>query len=110
MPVYFYLFIVLQLQNNREGSSFYQRFLFPLCGKSLDVAWVYKKGHTVIGIEAVASVVEELYKEADICYKKSYHKGIDGWIYEVNISLYSHHHHPCKHEYLHYIAKVKINK
>lgn len=41
----------------------------------------------MIGIEAVASVVESLFNESNICYKKNYHKGIDGWIYEVSIPL-----------------------
>ena len=59
------------------------KFLFPLCGKSHDLIWVYEKGYTVIGIEAVASVVEDLYVESNIPYTKCYKKEIDGWIYEV---------------------------
>ena len=61
------------------------RFLFPLCGKSLDVIWVYEKGYSVIGIEAVQSVVEELFTESNISYTKSYKPEIDGWIYEVEV-------------------------
>jgi len=58
------------------------RFLFPLCGKSRDLIWVYRKGYYVTGIEAVASVVDALYTEANIPYTKYYEKEIDGWIYE----------------------------
>ena len=59
------------------------RFLFPLCGKSRDLIWVYEKGYSVIGIEAVAAVVEALYNESNISFTKRYRTDIDGWIYEV---------------------------
>ena len=61
------------------------RFLFPLCGKSRDLIWVYEKGFSVIGIEAVSSVVEALYTESNISFTKCYKKEIEGWVYEVKI-------------------------
>ena len=72
--------ISLFIQGDEERSL---RFLFPLCGKSLDLIWVYRKGHTVIGIEAVASVVECLFKESNVNFEKCYLEGIDGWVYKV---------------------------
>ena len=75
-----YNIIWLYIQGDEERSL---RFLFPLCGKSLDLIWVYRKGHAVIGIEAVASVVECLFKESNINFEKCYHEGIDGWVYQV---------------------------
>ena len=76
----FYNILWLYTQGDEERSL---RFLFPLCGKSLDLIWVYRKGHAVIGIEAVASVVECLFKESNINFEKCYHEGIDGWVYKV---------------------------
>ena len=40
----------------------------------------------MIGIEAVASVVESLFVESKIFFNKSYNQELDGWIYEVIIT------------------------
>ena len=61
------------------------KFLFPLCGKSRDLIWVYEKGHSLVGIEAVESVVEALYTESNIPFTKCHNKEISGWIYEVRV-------------------------
>lgn len=42
------------------------RVLVPLCGKSVDMAWLADKGHEVIGVELVAQGVESFFAEHEI--------------------------------------------
>ena len=37
------------------------RVFVPLCGKSLDLGWLVKQGHEVVGIELVETAVEDLF-------------------------------------------------
>jgi thiopurine S-methyltransferase len=39
------------------------RVLVPLCGKSLDMAWLASQGHSVLGIELAPIAVEEFFAE-----------------------------------------------
>jgi thiopurine S-methyltransferase len=39
------------------------RVLVPLCGKSVDMAWLAEQGHEVVGVELVAQAVEEFFEE-----------------------------------------------
>ena len=39
------------------------RVLVPLCGKSVDLGWLNKQGHEVVGVELVEKAVEGLFKE-----------------------------------------------
>ena len=44
-----------------------RRIFIPLCGKTGDLLWLTKeKGHTVIGVEGVESVVKEFFAENSI--------------------------------------------
>ncbi|CAB4033218.1 thiopurine S-methyltransferase-like, partial [Paramuricea clavata] len=52
-----------------------RRVLVPFCGKTLDLLWLVKQGHTVIGIEAVQKAIEDFFKENNISYEI---KTIDG--------------------------------
>ena len=40
--------------------------LFPLCGASLDLAWLHSLGHTVVGVEGVRRAAEKLFSDANI--------------------------------------------
>ena len=42
------------------------RVLFPLCGASLDLAWLYRQGHIVVGVEGVTKAAEKLFRDANI--------------------------------------------
>jgi len=42
------------------------RIFVPLCGKSLDIAWLSNKGFQVVGLEAVESVVQSFFEENNI--------------------------------------------
>jgi len=42
------------------------RIFVPLCGKSLDLAWLASKGFQVVGLEAVESAVQSFFEENNI--------------------------------------------
>lgn len=42
------------------------RILVPLCGKSVDMAWLAKQGHEVVGVELVPKAVEEFFSEQQL--------------------------------------------
>ncbi|MFL9923984.1 thiopurine S-methyltransferase [Herbaspirillum lusitanum] len=42
------------------------RVLVPLCGKSLDMAWLAQQGFEVLGIELSQLAVEQFFAEADV--------------------------------------------
>lgn len=44
----------------------HQRVLVPLCGKSVDLAWLAARGHYVVGIELAKNAVIALFAEADL--------------------------------------------
>jgi thiopurine S-methyltransferase len=38
----------------------------PLCGKTLDIAWLLSQGYKVIGVELVELAVQQLFEELDV--------------------------------------------
>ncbi|GIZ11853.1 thiopurine S-methyltransferase [Pseudomonas sp. NCCP-436] len=40
--------------------------LVPLCGKSLDLAWLAEQGHRVIGVELAERAVQDFFAERDV--------------------------------------------
>jgi len=42
--------------------------LFPLCGASVDLAWLHSQGHSVVGVEGVRKAADKLFTEADLDY------------------------------------------
>lgn len=44
----------------------------PLCGKSLDLLWLYRQGFNVIGCELVESAVQAFFEENKLNYKISF--------------------------------------
>lgn len=42
------------------------RIFIPLCGKTLDIAWLLSLGYQVVGIEMVESAVIELFEELQV--------------------------------------------
>lgn len=64
-----------------------KRVLVPLCGKSLDLAWLAEQGHRVLGIELMETAVQAFFAEQGLspeirdngrfrCYR---HAGIELW-------------------------------
>lgn len=50
----------------RLGLAEQAAVLVPLCGKSLDLAWLAEQGHTVIGVELAERAVEDFFTERDV--------------------------------------------
>ncbi|KAG4080713.1 hypothetical protein HA402_013243 [Bradysia odoriphaga] len=44
-------------------------FFIPLCGKTVDIPYLYAQGHKVFGVEAVAKPIEELNEEHSLGLK-----------------------------------------
>ncbi len=59
----------------------------PLCGKSLDMRWLHKQGHPVIGVELSEAAVTAYFEEAEEVYRidqEQYfrkHVGVSATIY-----------------------------
>jgi len=62
------------------------RVLFPLCGASVDLAWLYKQGHTVVGVEGARKAVEKLFAEAEVEFDVSNLDEDDGIKFETKDS------------------------
>lgn len=46
-----------------------KRFFVPLCGKTVDIPYLYAQGHKVFGVEAVPKAIEELNEEHSLGLK-----------------------------------------
>ncbi|XP_052240799.1 thiopurine S-methyltransferase-like isoform X2 [Dreissena polymorpha] len=54
----------------------------PLCGKSLDLIWMYNRGHTVVGAEIAEQAVQELFSEKKLDVHVQHVEGV-GPLYKV---------------------------
>jgi thiopurine S-methyltransferase len=63
------------------------RVFVPLCGKSLDLAWLWEQGHSVVGVELSAAALESFCMEQGVLAKR---RTIDGFdVYEAaRLQLY----------------------
>ncbi|KAK2156859.1 hypothetical protein LSH36_203g00031 [Paralvinella palmiformis] len=67
------------------------KIFFPLCGKTVDMKWLYDLGHTIVGVEGAQKPVEEFFKENDIEYTVHVVNDVNGHLYQSldkRISLY----------------------
>ena len=48
--------------------------LVPLCGKTLDLAWLVARGHTTVGVELVSQAVHELHTEQRRAHKRGHRR------------------------------------
>jgi len=55
------------------------RVLVPLCGKSLDLAWLAGQGHRVLGIELSRRAVEDFFLERGLAAQVSQHGAFEAW-------------------------------
>ena len=44
------------------------RILVPLCGKSLDLLWLHKQGHSVLGIDLSEKAILAFFRENELTY------------------------------------------
>jgi len=68
------------------------RIFLPLCGKTVDLVWLYNEGHTVVGLEGVPYVAEQVFKDANLAYKMFYDQEIEGFIFKTpdeRLTVYS---------------------
>ena len=55
--------LLLRHEDRLMGGVAPQRVLVPLCGKSLDMAWLASRGHHVIGVELAEKALHAFYRE-----------------------------------------------
>jgi len=55
------------------------RVLVPLCGKSLDLAWLAGQGHRVLGVELSRRAVEDFFLEHGLAAQVSQHGAFEVW-------------------------------
>lgn len=55
------------------------RVLVPLCGKSLDLAWLAGQGHRVLGVELSRQAVEDFFREQGLAAEVSQQGAFEVW-------------------------------
>jgi len=55
------------------------RVLVPLCGKSLDLAWLAGQGHRVLGVELSRRAVEDFFLEHGLAAQVAQHGAFEVW-------------------------------
>ncbi|XP_063306580.1 thiopurine S-methyltransferase isoform X2 [Pelobates fuscus] len=74
--------------NNRKQIKIF----FPLCGKAVDMNWLAKMGHTIVGVDVCEVGLKEFFEESNIPYVEEAVPGISGAkVFKSvsgNISLY----------------------
>ena len=58
------------------------RILLPLCGKSIDIKWLYDEGHTVVGVECSEQALQEFFHENNVKYIVEKEDEIEGKLYK----------------------------
>ncbi|KAK3103080.1 hypothetical protein FSP39_016310 [Pinctada imbricata] len=47
------------------------KIFVPLCGKSVDMKWLYDQGHEIVGIEGAETAVQQFFDESKISFTTS---------------------------------------
>lgn len=61
------------------GLTGHETVLVPLCGKSLDMLWLAKRGHTVLGVELSQQALDEFLTENGVSAKPVQHTHYCGY-------------------------------
>ncbi|CAH1268084.1 TPMT [Branchiostoma lanceolatum] len=88
-----------QLTGGRSGL----KFLFPLCGKAVDMKWLADQGHTIVGVEGVEDGVQQFFQEVAIQPTVTDEPSVNGKLYqgmEGRISI-------CICDYFNFTSAVK---
>ncbi|XP_063444577.1 thiopurine S-methyltransferase-like [Mytilus trossulus] len=67
------------------------KIFFPLCGKAVEMFYLAKKGHTIVGVEYMEIAVKQFFDENKLSYETKPVPEIDGDVYENeanNIKIY----------------------
>ncbi|KAL4629845.1 thiopurine S-methyltransferase [Arapaima gigas] len=54
------------------------RFLFPLCGKAVDMKWLADMGHSVVGVEVSEKGIKQFFEEHNLTYTEESVPAIPG--------------------------------
>ncbi|XP_035667663.1 probable thiopurine S-methyltransferase [Branchiostoma floridae] len=76
-----------QLTGGRSGL----KFLFPLCGKAMDMKWLADQGHTIVGVDGVEDAARQFFQENAIQPTVTEVPALNGKLYqgmEGRISIY----------------------
>lgn len=68
------------------------KMFFPLCGKSVDMKWMYDLGHEVVGVEISELACRQFFTEQNIEFTEEDVQSVNGKVYrskDKRISLYS---------------------
>ncbi|KAK6179820.1 hypothetical protein SNE40_012091 [Patella caerulea] len=77
-----------KMLNGRETITVF----LPMCGKTVDIKWLYDKGHTVIGVEFASKPIKDFFDEQGLAYIKEDVKEFNGTLYKSTdgrIKLYN---------------------
>ncbi|ESO87590.1 hypothetical protein LOTGIDRAFT_166471 [Lottia gigantea] len=58
------------------------KIFVPLCGKSVDMKWLYDKGHTVIGVEFVEKAIREFFDEQGLEFIEEKNERVKGAVFK----------------------------
>lgn len=61
--------LILNLPKLCGSDGVSKTFFIPLCGKTVDIPFLYAQGHRVFGVEAVAKPIEEMSEEHSLNLK-----------------------------------------
>ncbi len=64
----------------------------PLCGKAVDLKWLYDRGHSVVGVEVANQAIEEFFTENNLEFSKEDVDKVHGTLYKSSdgrIRLYA---------------------
>ena len=67
-----------KLINNRQNL----RIFIPLCGKTLDIKWLYDQGHTLVGVEGSEMALQQFFEEQSLEYTSETVDTIRGKLYK----------------------------
>lgn len=58
------------------------KIFFPLCGKAVEMFYLAKRGHTIVGVEYMELAVKQFFDESKLSFKTKPVPEIDGDVYE----------------------------
>ena len=68
------------------------KIFFPLCGKALDMKWLYDNGHEVVGVEISELAIKQFFEESNLQYAEDDATNVKGKVFKSidgRLSLYA---------------------
>ncbi|XP_023244013.1 thiopurine S-methyltransferase-like [Centruroides sculpturatus] len=79
--------------NNRFLLNYYDKLIngrssiqifFPMCGKSIDMKWLYDKGHKIVGVEYCEKAIKDFYEEQGLQYEVENVESVKGKLFKTS--------------------------